>query len=48
MTAIGLGIFLASLPLGAFGLCDSKPTRGNVLLAAATLAIPIGLLTAAG
>jgi len=48
VAGIGFGIFLASVPLGMAGLCDPKATRGNLLLAMATLAIPIGLLTAAG
>ena len=47
VVTIGLSIFLASVPLGITGLCDPKPARGNAVLTAAILAIPIGLLAAA-
>ena len=47
VVTIGLSIFLASVPLGITGLCDPKPARGNAVLTAAILAMPIGLLAAA-
>ena len=47
VVTIGLSIFLASVPLGITGLCDLKPARGNAVLTAAILAMPIGLLAAA-
>ena len=47
VVTIGLSIFLASVPLGIAGLCDPRPTRGNAVLTAAILAIPIGLLASA-
>ena len=47
VNALGLGLFLAFLPLGVAGLCDPRPVRGTITLTAAALAVPIGLLTAA-
>ena len=47
VVTIGLSIFLVSVPLGITGLYDPKPARGNAVLTAAILAIPIGLLAAA-
>ena len=47
MPIVGFSLFLASVPLGIVGLCDPKPMRSNLILAAAILAGPAGLLTAA-
>lgn len=47
MPIVGLSLFLLSVPLGLAGLMDPRPARSGALLAAAVLAAPTGLLTAA-
>jgi len=44
--ALGLSTFLLSVLMGVAGLCDPKPTRSNIIMALAVLAMPVGLLVA--
>ena len=46
MQALGLSTFLLSVLMGVAGLCDPKPTRSNIIMALAVLAMPVGLLVA--
>jgi hypothetical protein len=47
MHASGLLLFVLAAPLALIGLCDPNARRGGIIMIAATLMAPLGLVLAA-